>query len=163
MFDACRNDPFTKAICVCGLAKAEPIGLFVFYAIGAGKVASDGRAGEIKKKPIDYTLTNAIEMISKEILVPKIDISSALNGHISINSASNRIKDSSLETFLDIQNHTTQKLTVNYRVKYFDEDGMEVGGGMSIWQTLFLEADDTTKIKNIASVPTAKRCKIYFK
>ena len=46
VLDACRNDPFTKAIGVGGLAKAEPIGLFVSYATGAGKVASDGKVGE---------------------------------------------------------------------------------------------------------------------
>ena len=46
VLDACRNDPFAKAYGVGGLAKAEPIGLFVSYATGAGKVASDGRMGE---------------------------------------------------------------------------------------------------------------------
>ncbi|RUM71573.1 MAG: hypothetical protein DSZ07_00045 [Sulfurovum sp.] len=45
ILDACRNDPFAKAYGVGGLSKAEPIGLFVSYATGAGKVSSDGRVG----------------------------------------------------------------------------------------------------------------------
>jgi len=45
ILDACRNDPFAKASGVGGLAKAEPIGLFVSYATGAGQVSSDGRVG----------------------------------------------------------------------------------------------------------------------
>jgi len=45
ILDACRNDPFAKAYGVGGLAKAEPIGLFVSYATGAGQVSSDGRVG----------------------------------------------------------------------------------------------------------------------
>ncbi len=46
ILDACRNDPFAKAMGVGGLAKAEPpVGLFVSYATKAGKVSSDGRLG----------------------------------------------------------------------------------------------------------------------
>jgi len=45
ILDACRNDPFAKAYGVGGLAKAEPIGLFVSYATGAGQISSDGRVG----------------------------------------------------------------------------------------------------------------------
>jgi len=45
VLDACRNDPFSRSIGVGGLAKAEPIGMFVSYSTGAGSVSSDGRAG----------------------------------------------------------------------------------------------------------------------
>ena len=46
ILDACRNDPFAKSITKGGLAKIEPIGLFVSYATGDGQVASDGKKGE---------------------------------------------------------------------------------------------------------------------
>jgi uncharacterized caspase-like protein len=45
VLDACRNDPFSRSIGKGGLAKVEPIGMFVSYSTGAGSVASDGRAG----------------------------------------------------------------------------------------------------------------------
>ena len=45
ILDACRNDPFSRAIGTGGLAKMEPIGLFVSYSTGAGSVSSDGRVG----------------------------------------------------------------------------------------------------------------------
>lgn len=47
VLDACRNDPFAKALGIGGLAQTQPpVGLLVSYATGAGKVASDGRLGE---------------------------------------------------------------------------------------------------------------------
>ena len=45
VLDACRNDPFSRGVGTGGLAKVEPIGMFVSYATGAGSVSSDGRAG----------------------------------------------------------------------------------------------------------------------
>ena len=46
VLDACRNDPFSRSVGTGGLAKSEPIGLFVSYSTGAGSVASDGKDGE---------------------------------------------------------------------------------------------------------------------
>ncbi len=46
ILDACRNDPFIRAVGKGGLAKIEPIGLFVSYATGEGSVASDGKNSE---------------------------------------------------------------------------------------------------------------------
>ena len=46
VLDACRNDPFSRAVGKGGLAKMEPIGLFISFSTGAGQVASDGRVGE---------------------------------------------------------------------------------------------------------------------
>lgn len=45
ILDACRSDPFAKAVGVGGLAESRPIGLFLSYATGAGQTASDGRVG----------------------------------------------------------------------------------------------------------------------
>ncbi|HHB93577.1 MAG TPA: caspase family protein [Campylobacterales bacterium] len=46
VLDACRNDPFSRSAGTGGLAKTEPIGLFVSFSTGAGSVASDGKSGE---------------------------------------------------------------------------------------------------------------------
>jgi uncharacterized caspase-like protein len=45
VLDACRNDPFSRSMGTGGLAKSEPIGMFVSYSTGAGSVSSDGRVG----------------------------------------------------------------------------------------------------------------------
>ena len=45
ILDACRNNPFARASGVGGLAEAKPLGLFISYATGVGKVSSDGRVG----------------------------------------------------------------------------------------------------------------------
>ena len=46
VLDACRNNPFKRAVGTGGLAQSEPRGLFVSYSTGAGSVASDGKVGE---------------------------------------------------------------------------------------------------------------------
>ena len=46
VLDACRNDPFSRSFGRGGLAKTEPIGMFVAYSTSAGSVASDGKLGE---------------------------------------------------------------------------------------------------------------------
>ncbi len=46
ILDACRNNPFSRAMGSGGLSKIEPRGLFVSYSTEAGKTASDGRVGE---------------------------------------------------------------------------------------------------------------------
>jgi uncharacterized protein YcfL len=47
ILDACRNDPFTKAIGSGGLAEViPPRGVFVAYSTGVGRTSSDGRVGE---------------------------------------------------------------------------------------------------------------------
>jgi uncharacterized caspase-like protein len=45
ILDACRNNPFSRAMGSGGLGKIEPRGLFISYSTEAGKTASDGRFG----------------------------------------------------------------------------------------------------------------------
>jgi uncharacterized protein YcfL len=218
ILDACRNDPFSRALGVGGLAKVEPIGLFVSYATGAGAIASDGKEGEngiftkylIKymQQPLDlqevfqrtredvYTASNqkqfpaiynqtingkfffTIPKAGEQPIVGSIKytpkkrdnssfikfiIDPKLKDDISAYSSSSKIKNDMLESIIDIENHTTQKLTIEYRVKYFDEDGIEVGNNMSIWQPLFLDAENITKIRDSSFVPMAKKCKVYLR
>jgi hypothetical protein len=75
VLDACRNDPFSRAVGTGGLAKSEPRGLFVSYSTGAGSVASDGKAGEnglftkslIKHMQRGLNLANVFKETRKEV------------------------------------------------------------------------------------------------
>ena len=223
VLDACRNDPFSRSAGAGGLAKSEPIGLFVSYSTGAGSVASDGKAGENglftkylvknmkrslalqevfqqtrkdvyvasnqKQFPAIYnqtingkfyftlpqggvvpkTETRVVESTPAVVYSPKVNsfvksiVDSRLKDRVSVAKSSSRVKNGMFQVILDIQNHQTKKATVNYRYKWFDDEGFEVGENMSIWQPLFLEASDSTRIKGIAPVPTATSCKFYIK
>jgi uncharacterized protein YcfL len=222
VLDACRNDPFSRSAGVGGLAKSEPIGLFVSYATGAGSVASDGKEGEnglftkylVKNMKRSLDLQDVFQQTRKEVYVasnqkqfpaiynqtvngkfyftlpkegtmsknearvvesspaiitPKTDsfvksvIDPKLKDKISIANSSSRVKNGMFQVVLDIQNHQSKKATVNYRYKWFDDEGFEVGESMSVWQPLFIEADDNSRIKGVAPVPTATSCKFYIK
>jgi len=222
ILDACRNDPFSRSAGVGGLAKIEPIGLFVSYSTGAGSVASDGKAGEnglftkylVKNMSRSLDLQNVFQKTREEVYiasnkkqfpaiynqtingkfyftppssnskvenirkvveykqvnyVPEKDffiktiIDPKLKDKVSISNSSSRIKNGMFQVILDIKNHQNKKSTINYRYKWFDDDGFEVGENMSIWQPLFIEADDNKKIKELAPVPNATNCKVYLK
>ena len=225
VLDACRNDPFSKAIGVGGLAKVEPIGLFVSYSTGAGSVSSDGRTGgnglftksliKYMKQPLDLqdvfqksreevyqesnqkqfpaiynqtingkffftlptqtTLKTITESESSNYQVPthqtvrtssssvKLFIPNELKKKITVTDVSSRISNGFQESIIDIENHQSKKQTIQYRYKWFDENGFEVGENMSTWQPIFIEPNDSKRVKERASVPTASSCKIYFK
>ncbi|NEW60373.1 DUF1425 domain-containing protein [Sulfurovum sp. bin170] len=222
VLDACRNDPFSRSAGTGGLAKAEPIGLFVSYSTGAGSVASDGKSGEnglftkylVKNMKRSLDLQNVFHKTREDVYiasnqkqfpaiynqtingkfyftvpkgrveskhesrvvestpvvyVPKMDsfvktiIDDKLKDRVSVANSSSRVKNGSFQVVLDIQNHQSQKVSVNYRYKWFDDEGFEVGENMSIWQPLFLESNDNSRIKGIAPVPTATSCKFYLK
>jgi len=234
VLDACRNDPFSRAVGAGGLAKVEPIGMFVSFATGAGSVASDGKSGEnglftkslIKymKKGLDlrdvfqetrkdvYQASNhkqfpaiydqtingkfyftypsgiqnsvststVVPSISETVFTPivpkstrikstetkiyssKVIVSPSLKKKINV-SASTRNNNDMLEIVFDINNKTTDNISVKYRVKWLNNEGFEVGEALSSWQPLFVDAEDVKKIREIAPMPTASSYKLYFK
>ena len=232
VLDACRNDPFSKAVGSGGLAKVEPIGMFVSFSTGAGSVSSDGRAGEnglftkslIKymKKELDlgevfkktrkevYQVSNhkqfpaiydqtingkfyftapssgkkatfekseSIEKTSlgstvtktaggtpanSKVYLSKVIIAPLLEKQISVNN-SNRSYNDMLEIVFDVTNESKKNLTLQYKVKWLNNEGFEVGESLSSWQSIFIDSEDSKKIREIAPMPTASSYTLYFK
>jgi uncharacterized protein YcfL len=234
VLDACRNDPFSRAVGSGGLAKVEPIGMFVSFATGAGSVASDGKAGEnglFTKSLIKYmkrgldlrdvfqktrkevyqasnhkqfpaiydqtingkfyftypkSLKNGTEVsVSKEsktevssepslpktavskpvqnkIYSSKVIVTPLLQEKISVNN-SNRSHNNMLEIVFDVKNKSSENINVQYRVKWLNNEGFEVGEALSVWQPIFVDAQDSKKIREIAPMPTASSYKLYLK
>lgn len=236
VLDACRNDPFSRSIGVGGLAKVEPIGMFVSYSTGAGSVASDGKVGgnglftkslikymqeeldlrdvfqqtraEVYSKSnhkqfpaiYDQTIngefyftqptsvkTNMLSVPMEDPKIkstktrtykqtvksastqngiayrPRLIIDSRLDNILSISTESSRVTNDMIEIVLDIENHSSEKLSTHYKVKWLDNEGFEVAETLSIWQAIFIDAQDSKKLKEIAPIPTASSCKVYFK
>ncbi len=218
VLDACRNDPFSRGIGIGGLAKTEPIGMFVAYSTGAGSVASDGKLGEhglftsslIKYIKRGLSLRDVFQQTRAEVykksnkkqfpaiydqtingdfyftksdketpivsneptrstaakstdITNNIVIESKLKEHIKVSLQGSNIKNGMLEIVLNIQNLKAKKQTLHYRVKWLDSEGFEVGESLSIWQPLFIDVDESKKIKELSMVPNAHSYKIYFK
>ena len=216
ILDACRNDPFSKAVGVGGLANiVAPKGLFVAYSTGAGRVSSDGKVGknglytkylienmkqplglyELFKKTKDEVFYDSNwkqnpsiydESMGTFYFTPpkgdkivkyqsnfreKAPYSSLQSKGFIINIGEN-LKNSvsvtpkvenKLDSIITIQNYQNQKVTVYYRFKWFDKDGIEVGEGMSAWIPTFIDPNDSKTIKGSPPVPNAVNGKFYIK
>jgi len=233
VLDACRNDPFSRAVGAGGLAKVEPIGMFVSFATGAGSVASDGKIGEnglFTKSLIKYmkqgfdlrdvfqktrkevyqasnhkqfpaiydqtingkfyftyptetehtastsnissapqvvsepsiSKTATLKPIESKIYASTVIVSPPLKSKISINN-STRSHNDMLEIIFDVKNKTTKNISIKYRVKWLNNEGFEVGEALSSWQPIFVDAEDSKKMREIAPMPTASSYKLYFK
>ena len=237
VLDACRNDPFSRAVGAGGLAKVEPIGMFVSFATGAGSVASDGKAGgnglftqsliKYMKQGLDlrdvfqktrkevYQASNhkqfpaiydqtingkfyftypkslknstgvstnnksqsestsqvstpSVEKtavskpVQNKIYSSKVIVAPLLQEKISVNN-STRSHNDMLEIVFDVKNKSTENIKVQYRVKWLNNEGFEVGEALSVWQPIFIDAKDSKKIREIAPMPTASSYKLYLK
>lgn len=238
VLDACRNDPFSRSMGTGGLAKVEPIGMFVSFSTGAGRVASDGRSGKnglftkslIKYMKQELELRDVFQRTRKEvyqasnhqqfpaiydqtidgkfyftypkslkssaksstdngshleknveidsqysikktampkptpnkIYTSKVIVEPLLRNSITINNDT-RTYNNMLQIVFDVTNNSEKKLNVQYRVKWFNNEGFEVGESISIWQPIFIDARDSKKLKEIAPTPTASSYKLYFK
>jgi uncharacterized protein YcfL len=229
VLDACRNDPFSRAVGAGGLAKVEPIGMFVSFATGAGSIASDGKSGEnglftkslikymkqgldlrdvfqqtrkevyqvsnhkqfpaiydqtingkfyftdpkltenkASASPVIPTLTtnnskvSTPKKVNTKVYSSKVIVSSSLQSKINVNN-STRSHNDMLEIIFDITNKTATNISVKYRVKWLNNEGFEVGEALSSWQPIFVDAEDSKKIREIAPMPTASSYKLYFK
>ena len=236
VLDACRNDPFSRAVGAGGLAKVEPIGMFVSFSTGAGSVASDGGAGEnglftkslikymkqelalgdvfkktrkevyqasnhkqfpaiydqtingsfyftaprsikknkesstpqksetkVKESPAPTVTKTAVpQSLEYKVYASKVIVTPLLQKKITINN-SNRSYNDMLEIIFDVENKTNKNLTVQYKVKWLNNEGFEVGEALSSWQPIFVDADDSKKVREIAPMPTASSYKLYFK
>ncbi|CAA6810571.1 MAG: Unknown protein [uncultured Sulfurovum sp.] len=238
VLDACRNDPFSRAVGIGGLAKVEPIGMFVSFSTGAGSVASDGRSGEnglFTKSLIKYmkrgldlrdvfqqtrkevyqasnhkqfpaiydqtingkfyftqpniSKTNAIvastkvaepvgtstvnsvsvpiklatkESMENKIYSSKVIIKPSLSKMITVDNSTRNYNDM-LEIIFDVENKSHRNINVKYKVKWLNNEGFEVGEALSSWQPIFIDAEDSKKVREIAPMPTASSYKLYFK
>lgn len=238
VLDACRNDPFSRSMGAGGLAKVEPIGMFVSFSTGAGRVASDGRSGEnglFTKSLIKYmkqelelrdvfqrtrkevyqasnhqqfpaiydqtidgkfyftypkplknskklstdnkfqpkenlevehqpsvNKTATLKPIPNKIYSSKVIVPPTLRDTISIDNHTRTYNDM-LQIVFDTTNHSEKKLSIQYKVKWFNNEGFEVGEALSVWQPIFIDAHDNKKLREIAPMPTASSYKLYFK
>jgi len=68
-----------------------------------------------------------------------------------------------IEVYLVVKNITDTKKTFQYRFKWYDSQGFEVGEDMSIWKTKYIEGLSEEKIKNIAPVKEAHKYKCMLR
>ena len=116
-----------------------------------------------KKTPIVSDEPTRSTAVKTTDTTNNIVIDSKLKEHIKVSLQGSNIKNGMLEIVLNIQNLKAKKQTLHYRVKWLDSEGFELGESLSIWQPLFIDADESKKIKELSMVPNAHSYKIYFK
>jgi len=68
-----------------------------------------------------------------------------------------------VEAYIDINSTIKTKSSFQYRFKWYDPQGFEVGKDMSIWRTYFIEGLSADKISELAPVGTASTFKCFLK
>jgi len=86
-----------------------------------------------------------------------------LNKLVVDNTKGRRVDDKLEEAFIDINNTSTLKTSFQYRFKWYDSQGFEVGKDMSIWRTRYIEGLSQEKISEIAPVGEAYNYKCLLK
>jgi uncharacterized protein YcfL len=92
----------------------------------------------------------------------KVIIEPLLEKKINVNNKTHN-RNGLIELIVEIGNRSASKLSLNYRVKWLDNDGFEVGEALSVWQPLFVDAGESKKIREISPMPTASSYTLYFK
>lgn len=68
-----------------------------------------------------------------------------------------------VEAYIDINSTIKIKSSFQYRFKWYDPQGFEVGKDMSIWRTYFIEGLSSDKISELSPVGTASTFKCFLK
>lgn len=68
-----------------------------------------------------------------------------------------------VEAYIDINSTIKTKSSFQYRFKWYDPQGFEVGKDMSIWRTYFIEGLSADKIAELSPVGTASTFKCFLK
>jgi uncharacterized protein YcfL len=68
-----------------------------------------------------------------------------------------------LQVSVDLHNHWDFNLDFEYKFKFFDKDGFEVGNDSRPWTPILLTGNETASVKAIAPNPSAENFKIYVK
>lgn len=67
------------------------------------------------------------------------------------------------EAYIEVNSTIDTQTVFEYRFRWYDAEGYEVGLGMSIWKSHWIEGRSIDKISAIAPTSTAKTYKCYLK
>ena len=96
---------------------------------------------------------------------PQVIILGDILNNIIVNDTKGRRRKNNrlIEAYIDINNTTSTKISFQYRFKWYDPQGYEVGKDMSIWRTHYIEGLSSEKISEVAPVGEALKYKCLLK
>jgi len=110
-----------------------------------------------------YSLSNKEVQVNATKFPNVIILGDVLNQLIVDNTKGRRVDNKLEEAFIDINSTSKIKTSFQYRFKWYDSQGFEVGKDMSIWRTHYIEGLSQEKISEIAPVAEAYTYKCLLK
>jgi uncharacterized protein YcfL len=92
-----------------------------------------------------------------------IILGDVLNKIVVDNVRERRNHSNLVEAYIDINSTIKIKTSFQYRFKWYDPKGFEVGKDMSIWRRYFIEGLSSDKLSELAPVGEAYRFKCFLK
>jgi uncharacterized protein YcfL len=101
--------------------------------------------------------SNVLKSVNNEFIINNIP----LDYKVSIVGYNSKFTNNLLHASVDIQNHKQKRYLLEYRFRWFDETGFEVG--KTPWLPLSLNAMEYRSIQQIAHTPKAESFKFYIR
>lgn len=108
---------------------------------------------------VDPSSSNVLKSQNSEVIINNIP----LNYKVSIDGYNSRFTNDLLEANVNITNRDGTQHELEYKFKWYDTTGFEVGEGLSNWTPFVLDASDTLALKSMAITPKAETFKFYIR
>lgn len=87
--------------------------------------------------------------------------STVLATRVKVSDIKTRRVDDLMQVSVDLHNHWDFTLDFQYKFKFFDKDGFEVGADTRPWSPIVLTGNETASVQAVAPNPSAQTFKIY--
>jgi len=87
--------------------------------------------------------------------------SSILASRLKVSDIKTRKVDNMMQVSVDLHNHWDFTLDFQYKFKFFDKDGFEVGTDTRAWTPIVISGNETASVQALAPNPSAETFKIY--
>ena len=108
---------------------------------------------------VDKSSSNIMKSKDSKIIINNIPLSYK----VSIDGYNSRFINDLLEASVNISNKDAQQHPLEYKFKWYDKAGFEIGKSLSIWKPFVLDASDSIELKALAITPKVETFKFYIR
>ena len=108
---------------------------------------------------VDKSSSNIMKSKNSKIIINNIPLSYK----VSIDGYNSRFINDLLEASVNISNKDAKQHSLEYKFKWYDAAGFEIGESLSIWKPIVLDASDSIELKALAITPKVETFKFYIR
>ena len=108
---------------------------------------------------VDKSSSNIMKSKDSKIIINNIPLSYK----VSIDGYNSRFINDLLEASVNISNKDAKQHQLEYKFKWYDAAGFEIGESLSIWKPIVLDASDSIELKALAITPKVETFKFYIR